>query len=40
MGYWNAQNLVSGGNAKRLPNLCPLRLCDLGYLVIAGRVSI
>ncbi len=34
--YWNAQNLVSGGNAKRLPNLVLYGFVIFGYLVIAG----
>ncbi len=34
--YWNACNLVSGGNGERLPNLALYGIIVVGYLVIVG----
>lgn len=35
-GYWNAQSLVNGGSARRLPNLTAYTLVIFGYILIAG----
>lgn len=34
--YWNAYNLVSGGNGERIPNLAVYGIIVVGYLVIVG----
>ena len=34
--YWNAYNLVSGGNGERIPNLALYGIIVVGYLVIVG----